>query len=339
MNQIFDILVIGSGPAGLTAAIYCARAAKDVAVLTGGIIGGQLTMTTHVENFPGFPEPILGPSLMKNIYEQAEKMGAKMFVSSAEKIELVEPETAQDQTSASLKLGQNRENFQNKVGNFDGVGFRQDKIRQIFKINTFDGDFFAKSVIVATGANAKWLGNEGNLIGAGISGCATCDGSFFKDQEVAVIGGGNTALEEALYLANIAKKVYLVHRKEEFRAEIIMQNRVFENPKIEILRPFFVEEFVGVNELESLRLKNSHDGTERILPVSGAFVAIGHAPNTQFLENLLELDENGYIKDGVETKIPGLFVAGDVFDSRYRQAITAAGFGCMAALECLKFLD
>lgn len=315
-ERIFDVLIIGSGPSGLTAAIYCARAAKSVAVLTGPVIGGQLTTTTHVENYPGFADPIMGPQLMQAMYAQAEKMDAKMFVTAAEKVEQITNESVNAE-----------------------FGLECSECENLFKVSTYDECFLAKSVIIATGANAKWLGNEGELVGAGVSSCATCDGAFFRNQEIAVIGGGNSALEEALYLANIASKVYLIHRKEEFKAEAIMQKRLFENKKIEILWPFVVEEFVGKNQLESLNLRNVKDGSLKNLQVSGAFVAIGHSPNTKFLNGLLDLDESGYIKDGVQTKIPGLFVAGDVFDSKYRQAVTAAGFGCMAALECLKYLE
>lgn len=302
MSEIFDLVIIGSGPSGLTAAIYGVRANKKVALITGDLIGGQLTKTTEVENYPGFALPIMGPDLMEAMYEQAKNQGVIMIENLADKIE---------------------------------------KIDDIFNIQTGSEFIKSRSVVIATGANPKLLGIEGHLYGYGISTCATCDGSFFKNKIVAVIGGGNSALEEALYLSNLAQKVFLIHRRSEFRGEAVMQDRVFEKAKngnIEIMWPYKVNKFIGEKVLEAIELQNTETDEIMTLQASGAFVAIGHTPNTQFLKDLLDLDENGYIKEKINTKIPGLFVAGDVFDDRYRQAVTAAGFGCMAAIEALHYL-
>lgn len=300
VESLFDIIVVGSGPAGLCAAIYGARANKRVLVLAGSAPGGQLTKTTEVENYPGFAEPIMGPDLMDAMLKQVENLGVQIM--------------------------------QTELTTFE-------KNDALFKVHTFSDVLYARSLIIATGANAKMLGNEGHLLGYGISTCATCDGNFFRNKPVAVVGGGNSALEEALYLSNIASKVYLIHRRTAFRGEMILQQRVQANEKIEILWPYEVASFVGEKKLEAVMIKNTEDASMRTIEVPGAFIAIGHSPNTSFLNGLLDLDDDGYIKEGPKTKIPGLFVAGDVFDKKYRQAITAAGYGCMAAIETLKYLD
>lgn len=299
-QEIFDVLVIGSGPSGLTAAIYCARANKSVGVVLGPEPGGQLMRTTDVENYPGFAHGVQGPDLMDAMFKQAENQGTKIIEGS------VSGFVKEDELFfVSLEQGQ--------------------KLR-------------CRSLIIATGANAKLLGIEGDLWGRGISACATCDGAFFKNKVVAVIGGGNSALEESIYLSNIASKVYLIHRRTAFRGEAIMQQRVRDNAKIEILWPYEVAKFLGEKKLHTIQLRNTDNGELRSVDVDGAFVAIGHAPNTGFLNGLLEL-QDGYVKEGPNTFIPGLYVAGDVFDSRYRQAVTAAGYGCMAALEAVKYLE
>ena len=300
LNNVFDILVIGSGPSGLTAAIYGVRANKSVGVVLGPERGGQLMRTTDVENYPGFANGIQGPDLMDAMYQQAQHQGAHMI---------------------------------------DGTitGFVKDG--DYFIISLENGHSLSSRVlIIATGANAKLLGIEGDLWGRGISACATCDGAFFRNKNVAVIGGGNSALEESLYLSNIAQRVYLVHRRTAFRGEAVLHKRVLNNPKIEIVWPYEVAKFLGDKKLQALELRNTENGNMSHLEVDGAFVAIGHEPNTGFLNGILEL-EDGYVKDGPATHIPGLYVAGDVFDSRYRQAVTAAGYGCMAALDALKYLD
>jgi thioredoxin reductase (NADPH) len=301
LNEIFDVVIVGSGPSGLTAAIYCARANKKVCVIVGPQRGGQLMNTTDVENWPGFEDGIDGPQLMESMYKQAQKQGVLMF------------------EGALLSFNKNNKNE--------------------FILNlSNEKEVLAQALIIATGANPKWLGIEEKFKGRGVSTCATCDGFFFKNKNVAVIGGGNTALEEAIYLSNLASKVYLIHRRIDFRAEAILQNRVKANEKIELIVPYFVESFVGEKKLEAVNLKNSQTSEAKSLQIEGAFVAIGHTPNTQFLEGVLEL-EDGYVKDNPLTVIPGLFVSGDVHDHRYRQAITAAGYGCMAALEAIKFLE
>lgn len=296
----FDIAIVGSGPAGLTAAIYCARANKKVCVVLGPSRGGQLMSTTDVENYPGFASGIQGPELMEAMYEQAKHQGAHMLDESLQ-------------------------------------SFTKDNKNFILNLN--GGKILANALIIATGANPKWLGIEQDFVGRGVSTCATCDGSFFKNKIVAVIGGGNTALEEAIYLSNLASHVYLIHRRTAFRGEAALQARVKATQKIEIIWPYYVKEFVGEKKLQGLNLENSETGTEKYIEVDGAFVAIGHVPNTKFLERVLDLEEDGYVKGEIITKIPGLFVSGDVHDSRYRQAITAAGYGCMAALEAIKFLE
>jgi len=302
------VLIIGSGPAGLSAAIYAARAGLEPILIHGMQPGGQLTITTDVENYPGFAETIQGPWLMQEMEKQAEKVGTKLVHDYVEKVELS---------------------------------------KRPFKAYTSSGDVYeADSIVICTGAQAKWLGlsSEQEFQGYGVSGCATCDGFFFKGMDVVVIGGGNTAVEEALYLTNHARKVYVVHRRNEFRAEKILQERLFENDKISVIWDSVLEEVVGTSNPKSVtgvKIKNLKSGEISDLPCSGVFIAIGHKPNTDLFKNKITLDEEGYIitlPDSTKTNIQGVFAAGDVQDKIYRQAVTAAGTGCMAALEADKFL-
>tara|TARA_B110000116_G_C16726346_1_gene531576 strand:+ start:235 stop:1179 length:945 start_codon:yes stop_codon:yes gene_type:complete len=302
------VLIIGSGPAGYTAAIYAARANLQPHLISGLEPGGQLTITTDVENYPGFGDVIQGPWLMEQMKEQAIKVGTV---------------------------------FHNDL--VTNVDFSS----RPFKAHTDSGLFFeSKSVIISTGAQARWLeiDSEENFKGYGVSACATCDGFFFKDQEIAVIGGGNSAVEEALFLTNFATKVTLIHRRDTLRAEKILQDRIFKNPKIEVLWNKNVKEFRGSKEplgLEQLLLEDSIDKSESTLKVTGAFIAIGHDPSTSLFINKVDMDNENYIitkPDSTETSISGVFAAGDVKDKIYRQAVTAAGMGCMAALEAEKFI-
>lgn len=302
-----NLIIIGSGPAGLTAAIYAARADLNPLLIAGYQSGGQLMLTTEVENFPGFEDGIMGPDLMLKMRKQAERFGTRFIDKDVTKLDL---------TDARVK----------KI-------FVEDEILE------------AKSVIIATGASAKWLDvpGEQKLRGRGVSSCATCDGAFFKDKIIAVIGGGDSAMEEANFLTRFASKLYLIHRRDEFRASEIMQKRVKSNPKIEIIWNTTIEEIIGENKVEKLKLKNLETETLSELAVDGVFVAIGHSPNTLFLDGQLPLNEKGHIKtqEGSETltAIPGVFVAGDIYDYKYRQAITAAGSGCKAALDAEKYLE
>lgn len=301
-NNIYDVAIIGSGPAGLTAAIYTARANLKTLVLAGEKWGGQLMLTTDVENFPGFPDGIQGPELMERLKAQAEKFGAKVVLENAQTIK--------------------------KAGN-------------VFQINSYQ----AKSVIIATGADTKWLNlpNEQRLIGHGVSSCAPCDAFFFKDKRVAVVGGGDAAMEEALVLTKFASEVTIIHRRESFRASKIMQDRVLNNPKIKVLFNEEVTNVQGSDHVTGLTLKGGSQ-----LTLDGLFIAIGHTPNTQIFTDLIELDEKGYVKKTTDsehqdyptmTNVEGVFVSGDVHDYRYKQAVTAAGFGCQAALDVEKWLE
>ncbi|MEO3434402.1 thioredoxin-disulfide reductase [Inquilinus sp. CAU 1745] len=302
------VLIIGSGPAGYTAAIYAARANLAPIMVQGMQPGGQLTITTDVENYPGFAEAIQGPWLMEQMAEQARNCGTDL--------------------------------------RFDLIT-EVDFASRPFRCVSDGGDIYlADSVIIATGAQARWLGleSEQRLQGKGVSACATCDGFFFRGKEVAIVGGGNTAVEEALYLTNHATKVWLIHRRDSLRAEKVMQDRLFRHPKIEMIWDSVVEEVLGGGEPEAvsgLRLRNVKTNALRDLPVEGFFVAIGHDPATAVFKGKLAMDEEGYIvtaPDSTATDIPGIFAAGDVKDKIYRQAVTAAGMGCMAALEAEKFL-
>jgi thioredoxin reductase (NADPH) len=307
-NMHTKVLVIGSGPAGYTAAIYAARAALDPIIVTGIQPGGQLTITTDVENYPGFADPIQGPWLMEQMQKQAENVGSKLIHSTVLEVDL-----------------KNRP-FTAKCDNGQTIT--------------------ADTVVIATGAQAKWLGleSEKKFQGFGVSGCATCDGFFYRNKPVLVVGGGNTAVEEALYLTNHASKVTLIHRRDELRAEKILQQRLLEHPKVEVIWDTVLEEVVGDTSPMSVtaaRVKNVKSGEVTDISVEGVFIAIGHKPNTQIFADYLKLDDEGYIitaADSTATEIPGVFAAGDVQDKIYRQAVTAAGTGCMAALEAEKFL-
>ena len=302
-----NLIIIGSGPAGLTAAIYAARANLNPIVFEGVQPGGQLTITTDVENYPGFPDGIMGPELMDSFRKQAQRFGAETFYKNVDKVDLSQSP---------------------------------------FKITIGDEVYLTDSIVIATGATAKLLGleSESKLMGHGVSACATCDGFFFKDKEVVVVGGGDSAMEEATFLTKFASKVTIIHRKEEFRASKIMQKRVFDNPKIDILWNHEVVEMVGEPDkggLEKAILKNK-EGKLVEFNCDGLFLAIGHRPNSDFLNNQLETDEVGYIitkPDSTETSIKGVFACGDIQDTVYRQAITAAGSGCMSAIEVEKFLE
>ena len=303
-SNLYSTIIIGSGPAGLTAALYAARAELKPLVLAGLKPGGQLMDTTEVENFPGFVQGIMGPELMNNMTKQAERFGAKIL-----------PE------------------------NVESVNFN----RQPFSVKTDKAEYFSKTVIIATGAEANWLNlpGEQRLRGKGVSACATCDGFFFKGKEVAVIGGGDSAMEEATFLTKFASRVTIVHRRDEFKASKIMLNRARENPKIEFVTNVQVVDVVGENSVEGLKVKDNVSGMEKTLPLQGVFLAIGHTPATKiFAAAGVETDAKGYIavKNQTHTNLEGVFVAGDVNDPRYRQAISAAGMGCMAALDVEKYL-
>ncbi|NOZ32440.1 MAG: thioredoxin-disulfide reductase [Alphaproteobacteria bacterium] len=304
-----SVIIIGSGPAGYTAAIYAARAMLEPVVIAGLEPGGQLTITTDVENYPGFAEPVQGPWLMDQMKAQAENVGTKVVA------DLV-----------------------------TGVDFEQ----RPFRLSTDSGqDYTCDTVIIATGAKAKWLGlaSEEKFKGFGVSACATCDGFFYKDKHVLVIGGGNTATEEALFLTKFASKVTLVHRRDELRAERILQNRVFDNPKIEVLWDTELAEVTGNDMPTSVTgavLRNVKTGKTTNMDADGIFIAIGHAPSTELFKDKLEIKRGGYLvtnPDSSATAIPGVFAAGDVTDDLFRQAVTAAGMGCMAALEAERFLS
>jgi thioredoxin reductase (NADPH) len=302
----FRVVVIGSGPAGCTAALYLARADIKPVVLEGMQPGGQLTITTDVENYPGFPEGILGPKLMDLMRTQAERFGAKFVM---ENVESVDFET------------------------------------RPFRVKTEVEEYECDAVIIASGASAKQIGleSEKELQGFGVSYCATCDGFFFRDKEIAVVGGGDSAMEEATFLTKFATKVTVIHRRSELRASKIMQDRAFENEKIEFIWNSEVTGVIGSKEtgVTALKVRNLESGEEKEIPMGGLFVAIGHTPNTGPFESKLELDEGGYINvrpGSTITEVPGVFACGDVTDHVYRQAVTAAGTGCMAALDCERWL-
>ena len=306
MAEINNVIIIGSGPAGYTAAIYAARANLKPILVSGFQPGGQLTITTDVENYPGYEDPIQGPWLMDQMQKQAAHVGTEIINSQVTEVFLNE---------------------------------------DVKKLNLDNGTTLnAKTVIISTGAQARWLGleNESKFQGHGLSACATCDGFFFKDKEVAVIGGGNSAAEEALFLTKFATKVYLIHRRDKLRAEKILQDRLKENSKIEFIWNSEVTKFNGNDDLESIDLINKKDNQTSTLKIDGVFIAIGHDPATQLFKGQLKMDDGGYIitdPDSTKTSIDGVFAAGDVKDKIYRQAVTAAGMGCMAALEVEKYLD
>ena len=306
MAEINNVIIIGSGPAGYTAAIYAARANLKPILVSGFQPGGQLTITTDVENYPGYEDPIQGPWLMDQMQKQAAHVGTEIINSQVTEVFLNE---------------------------------------DVKKLNLDNGTTLnAKTVIISTGAQARWLGleNESKFQGHGLSACATCDGFFFKDKEVAVVGGGNSAAEEALFLTKFANKVYLIHRRDKLRAEKILQDRLKENSKIEFIWNSEVTKFNGNDDLESIDLLNKKDNQTSTLKIDGVFIAIGHDPATQLFKGQLKMDDGGYIitdPDSTKTSIDGVFAAGDVKDKIYRQAVTAAGMGCMAALEVEKYLD
>jgi len=299
----YKLIIIGSGPAGLTAALYAARANLKPLVIAGLTFGGQLMITTEVENFPGFEAGVQGPELMQKMIAQAERFGAKIVYEDATKV---------------------------------------DFSKKPFKISTGDHEYVGESIIIATGASSIWLGlaSEERLRGKGISSCATCDGFFFKDKEIIVVGGGDAAMEEASYLTKFAKKVNLLNRSEKLRASQIMIDRVKTNPKITIEYNKIIEEFLGEEHLTGVKVKDISTNQLEERAIEGAFIAIGHKPNTEIFKDQIDLDQKGYIvpTDQTKTNIDGVFVAGDVRDYRYRQAITAAGMGCMAALDAEKYL-
>jgi len=301
---MYDVIIIGSGPAGLTAALYTSRAELKTLILAGPTPGGQLVNTTDVENYPGFPEGIMGPDLMDKMTKQGVRFGAEL-----------------------------------KHETVTAVDFS----KRPFTITTDRAQYSGKTVIIASGADAKWLGlpSEQRLRGRGVSACATCDGFFFKGKDVAVIGGGDSAMEEATFLTKFATKVTIIHRRDEFRASKIMLKRAKENPKIEFVTNAAIEEVLGQDKVEGLRVKDLVSGAERELALQGLFLAIGHKPNTDIYGGQLEIDELGYIKIGEysKTSVEGVFTSGDVNDHRYRQAVTAAGMGCMAAMDAEKWLS
>ena len=300
-----NVVIIGSGCAGLTAAIYAARANLKPLVIDGHEQGGQLSLTTHVENYPGFPDGIMGPELIENMRKQAQRFGAEFKAGAVSEVDLTQ---------------------------------------RPFKITAGKDSYETKTLIVAAGASARLLGlpGERELIGHGVSTCATCDGYFFRGKAIAVVGGGDSAMEEANFLTRYASKVYLIHRRNEFRASKIMIDRAKANEKVEFVTPFAVEEILAPKgHVEGARVRNLQTKELRELAVDGVFVAIGHDPNSTVFKGKLEMDSNGYLlaKHGSLTSVPGVFVAGDVQDHRYRQAVTAAGSGCMAALDAEKFLE
>ena len=313
--QTHEVVIIGSGPAGLTAAIYTARADLKPLIIEGEPSstsdqpGGQLMLTTDVENFPGFPDGIMGPDLMSNMRSQALRFGTEVL------------------TTKVLKVDFSQHPFQIWTSNPEG-----------------EPTHIANSVIVSTGARSVMLGLEAEtrLIGHGLSTCATCDGFFFRDQEIAVVGGGDSALEEAIFLTKFASKVSIIHRRDELRASKIMQQRAFNNPKIEFIWNSTVEEIIGEEKVEGVILSNTVTSEKKSLPVTGLFIAIGHRPNTDLFIDQLQMDENGYLITGTDssiTNVEGVFACGDVQDHTYRQAITAAGSGCMAALDAERWLE
>ena len=309
MNSAEKLIIIGTGPAGYTAAIYAARADLKPLVFTGGQIGGQLTTTTEIENFPGFPEGINGPDLMYNMYQQAEKFGARYAFEEV-------------------------------------LSVTQEACSGLFTVTTSGGAYQAQAVIVATGATARYLGIEGEkeLIGHGLTACATCDGAFYRDVPVCVVGGGDSACEEASFLTRFASKVYLIHRRDQLRASKAMQQRVMNDPKIEPVWNSTIAAYHtdDTGEVSSITLQDTVTGEQKELELKCVFMAIGHVPNSKFLGNLVDVDAAGFIisnPGSTATKTPGLFVAGDVGDPVYRQAISAAGMGCRAALDAERYLN
>jgi thioredoxin reductase (NADPH) len=304
MDDVRDVIIIGGGPAGYTAALYAARANLRPLVIEGFNWGGQLMITSDVENYPGYPDGVLGPEMMADFRRQAERFGAEFVTDDATRVEFSE---------------------------------------RPFRVWVESDEYLARTVIVATGASARWLGleSEERLKGRGVSACATCDGAFFRDEHIVVVGGGDSAFEEALFLTRFGSKVTLVHRRTEFRASQIMVDRARANEKIEFKTPYVVEDILGEDTVRGLRLRNTQTGEVEEVEAGALFVAIGHDPNTALFRDQLDHDPNGYLvtKPGTtETNVPGVFAAGDVQDHVYRQAVTAAGSGCMAALDAERFL-
>lgn len=304
-DNVYDVIIIGSGPAGYTAAIYTARANLKVIIIAGVTPGGQLMLTGAVENFPGFPDGILGPELMERMKDQAVKFGAEIVYDDAVDVD-----------------------FTNNP----------------YRVVTSSGEYLGYSIIIATGAASRWLGleSEKRLLGRGVSSCATCDAPLFKGAEnVVIIGGGDSAMEYALFTANLVKRVTVIHRRDKLRASKIMQERAFSNPKITFVWNSVVTEILGEEKVQGVKIKNLLTGEESIIQCNAVFVAIGHKPSTDIFKNKLEMDDEGYLitREIVKTSVPGVFAAGDVHDKKYRQAITAAGFGCMAALEAIRYIE
>ena len=300
----YDVIIIGAGPAGYTAGIYCSRARHDTLIISGLLPGGQLMNTTDVENYPGFEEGIMGPDLMLTMRKQAERMNTTII---------------------------------------DDVVVNVDFRNKPFKVLTGSEEYEAKAVIVCTGATPRKIGIEGEqtFSGKGVSYCATCDGAFFRNQDIAVVGGGDSCMEEATFLTKFASKVHIIHRRDTFRASKIMQERALNNENIQVHWNSEIEDIKGDQKVQQIVLKDTKTGENKTLDMGGVFVAIGHEPNTELFKNQLEMDENGYIiqKENTETSVKGVFTAGDVHDHRYRQAVTAAGFGCMSAIDVDKYLS
>ena len=300
-----NVVIIGSGPAGLTAAIYAARANLEPLLIEGAEPGGQLTLTTMVENYPGFPEGIMGPQLMEDMKKQAERFGAKIMSGYVDRVELRESP---------------------------------------FKVFVGEQEFEAKTVIISTGSSANLLGvdNERRLMGHGVSTCATCDGFFFREKKIAVVGGGDSAMEEATFLTKFATDVALIHRRDQFRASKIMQDRALANPKINVHYNTIVQDVLGDEAVSGIQVQDVKENTTSELELDGVFIAIGHNPNTGIFEGQIDLDKKGYVltkPDSTATNVPGVYACGDVQDPVFKQAVTAAGSGCMAALEAEKFLE
>lgn len=305
-EKIHKVIIIGGGPAGYTAGIYTARALLEPLILEGLQPGGQLSLTTLVENFPGFPDGVQGPDLMIAMKEQAGKFGADIRQIDVQEVDFT---------------------------------------KRPFRVRTSSGEFLGKAVIIATGASARMIGieSEKKLLGKGVSTCATCDGAFFKEQKVIVVGGGDSAMEDALFLTRFATSVTVIHRRDQLRASKIMQEKAFKNSKIKFIWNSIIEDILDVNKdrVTGVMIKNVKTGEKSEIACEGVFVAIGHEPNTSLFKDKIELDQKGYIvvKNGTRTSVDGVFACGDVVDHRYRQAITAAGMGCMAAIDCERWLE
>ena len=301
---VYDVIIVGSGPAGLTSAVYCGRAMLKTLVIAGAVPGGQLMLTTEVENFPGFEEPILGPDLIQHMRKQAERFGAEFI--------------QDDATSVDFKT-------------------------RPFKINVAGKIYESNAVVIATGASAKWLGvdSESRLRGKGVSSCATCDGFFFRGKDTVTIGGGDVALEDTMFLTKFVNHATIIHRRDALRASKILQDRAFKNSKISFIWDSVVEEVLGQQKVEGVRVRNVKTGKQDVLKCDGVFLAIGHQPNTTIFQGQIELDQKGYIvtRQGTATSVEGVFACGDVHDFHYRQAITAAGDGCRAAMDAEDYLE